>query len=151
LRSESVAGKSAVAGAKLRPNDVRSARNGRWDRSESVDTSSVDGDREIVDCKALELRLIASNVDAISVNNRAFTPATGATVAMNESNDRKNRDNPVPGSDRYRATGVKCLNNAGKLAIVSFNAAPRPANVSPNPVKSRLIADRVFGSNVEKI
>ncbi len=126
-----------AAGAKPVPNTRKSTKNGCWARKLSVDTANVDGDLEIVASNARGSREIASNVVAISVNNRAFTSATGASVPINAFNASKNPVNRVPGSDKYRATGSKCANNPGKLEIVSFNADPRPANTSPNPTKSR--------------
>jgi hypothetical protein len=99
---------SAVAGVSFVPNVERSTRNGCCTRNEAVLTCSVEGDSAIVCSNAFGSREIASNVVAISVNNRAFVAATGATVPMNPSSELKNRVKPVFGSDRYVATGVKC-------------------------------------------
>ena len=67
---------------------------------------------------------------------------------MNPFNASKNRDSSVWGSDRYWATGRKYKNNAGRVAIVSFNDEPRAASTSPNPAKSFFTAGLVLASNI---
>jgi hypothetical protein len=131
LRTGSARFNEAVAGVISRPNNVKSTKNGCCTLSDRVDTDNVDGDNAIVRSKSRGLRETAAHVVAICLNKSAFTDATGATAPINEFKPSKNRVNPVPGADKYRATGSKCPNNAGKLAIVSFNADPRPANTFP--------------------
>ena len=67
----------------------------------------------------------------VAVTNAAREGARVAAIPGWVEDDVKNRVNPVPGSDKYRATGVRCLNSSGRFAIVWLIADPRPVNVSP--------------------
>ena len=71
---------SWVAKRRSWPKAAVSARNGRWTRSDTVETSSVEGDFWIVALSASGSRENASKVVAISVKRRAWTAATGATM-----------------------------------------------------------------------
>ena len=150
LRIGSATFSDCVAGVMLFPNVVRSVSSGCWAASDWVETWRVDGDSRIVAFRSAGLRSIAPNVVAIFPNSWALTCATGATAPMNEFSPVKNRVSSVFGSDRYRATGSRCPNSAGRLEIVSFSADPREASVSPNPTRFSWTAARVWGSNILK-
>ena len=72
-----------------------------------VVTSIVDGDSRIVASSAAGSCEIAANVVAASANSLAATGATGATVRMKPSVDRKKRVSSVLGAARYCATGLR--------------------------------------------
>ena len=146
LSTGNVASSSAVAGVSCCPSVVRSARNGCSTVSESVPTASVDGDSAIDASSALGSLEIASNVVAMSVNSREATrrhrrhrPHERCSATAGTGSARCSE------SDRYRATGSRCPSSAGRLAIVSFSAEPRPASASPMPTRFPWIARRVAG------
>ena len=82
-----------------------SLRNGRCTRSDTVPTCSVGGDFEMVAFSASGSCEIAAKVVFMSVNRRALTCATGATISAVRPSARKNRPSSVSGLARFAATG----------------------------------------------
>ena len=115
LMSGSAARSSAVAKRRSCEKSAVSLRNGRWTRSDVVATCSVDGDSEIVSCSAAGSREMAAKVVPMSVNSRALTPATGATIAAVRPSSRKKRPSWVSALDRLCATGCEVVEELRQL------------------------------------
>jgi hypothetical protein len=143
--------RSRAAGRRSRASSAVSRRNGRWAISERVLTLRVDGDLAIVSRRACSSREMASKVVAMSVNRRALTWATGATLRAKMSSWRKKRLSAVLGLTRLRATGGRYCSSGRAWTMNSLRLAPRPAKPEPKMSRSSCDARRVGASNILKM
>ena len=110
--------------------------------------SRAGGPPEIVSRRACGSEEIAPNAMAPFVNCSALSTATGATMRAASANAGKKRTSWVVGAASAAETGLRLANNGLRAPIASFSEAPRAANASPKPWRTRWLFSRVAVSNV---